>query len=82
MSLLDNEPRILIVSQRSYDTPVYRCSAYEFEDIICAVDHAELLLPTFEVSVTQRLLDKISEHGNICIQHKRRRLASPKLTKY
>jgi Glycosyl transferases group 1 len=80
--LTDNEPRILIVSQRSYYAPVYRCSAYEFEDTICAVDHAELLLPSFEVSVTQRLFDKISEHGNICIQHKRRRLALPKLTKY
>ena len=48
MSLLDDEPRIVIVSQRSYYTPVFRTSAYEFEDVICAVDHADLLLPTFE----------------------------------
>ena len=83
MLLPDDEPRTVIVSQRSYYTPVFRASAYEFEDVICAVDHADLLLPTFEVSpLIQRVLAKISQYGNICIQPKRRRLAAPRLTKY
>ena len=83
MSLLDDEPRIVIVSQRSYYTPVFRTSAYEFEDVICAVDHADLLLPTFETSpLTQRLLGKISQYGSICVEPKRRRPDSPRLTRY
>ncbi len=82
MSLSVDQPRTLIVSQRSYYKRVFRCSAYEFEDLICDVDNADLLLPTFEESLTQRFLAKISRYGNICIQQKRRRLASPRLTKY
>jgi hypothetical protein len=81
-ALADNEPRTLIVSQRSYYRPVFRCSAYEFEDIVCAVDHADLLLPAFEVALTQRIFEKISDYGNICVQYKRPRLAAPKLKKY
>lgn len=83
MSLPNDESRTVIVSQRSYYTPVFRTSAYEFEDVICAVDHADLLLPTFETSpLTERLFGKISQYGNICVQPKRRRADLPRLTKY
>jgi len=38
-------PRICIYSQRNLQRLVSRCAEYEFEDIICEVDDAELLTP-------------------------------------
>lgn len=39
------KPRICIFSQRRLQRLVSRCAEYEFEDIICEVDNAELLTP-------------------------------------
>ncbi len=38
--------RILLLSLRQARLHVSRLAAYEFEDVICAVDHADLIMPT------------------------------------
>jgi len=38
-------PRILLFSQRNIEKVHFRCSLYEFEDIICQVDSTDLLAP-------------------------------------
>ena len=38
-------PRICLFSQRHLQRLVSRCAEYEFEDLICEVDDAELLTP-------------------------------------
>ena len=38
-------PRILLCSQRSLTSHVIRCLLYEFEDLICALDTADLIAP-------------------------------------
>lgn len=78
---LDTNPRILIVSQRGYYMPMFRCGAFEFEDMICAVDNADLLLPTHDWSLRDRLFDRISRHGNVRI-FTRPRLVIPQIDRY
>ena len=78
----DTHPRILVVSQRGYYMPAFRCSAYAFEDVICAVDHADLLSPGPKCSFSDRVFDRIDRYGKIRVHYKRPRLAPPKLTKY
>src|SRR5262245_25560797 len=38
-----SDPRILILSQRSYDLKVYQMMTYEFEDVIAAIDDVAIL---------------------------------------
>lgn len=38
-------PRILLFSQRNIEKVHFRCSLYEFEDIICQIDSTDLLAP-------------------------------------
>jgi hypothetical protein len=40
------EPRILILSQRGYNSKVWMTMPYEFEDVISAIDDAEIISPT------------------------------------
>jgi hypothetical protein len=39
-------PRVLMFSQRNiFETPLFRCPLYEFEDIVCEIDSVEMLAP-------------------------------------
>ena len=44
-SVVPTSPRICLFSQRNLQRLVSRCAEYEFEDLICKVDEAELLVP-------------------------------------
>lgn len=72
------KPRVLIVSQRRYYMPIFRCGAFEFEDMICALDDGDLLLPSRGESFKERLLARIESHVNLRIQT-RPRLEIPKI---
>ncbi len=74
-------PRILIVSQRGYYMPMFRCGAFEFEDIIGAVDHADLLLPTRDCSFRDKVLDRLWRYGKVRIFTKPN-LVIPKIDRY
>lgn len=78
----DTNPRVLVVSQRDYYMPMFRCQDYEFEDVICAVDHADLLSLGLKRSLSDRVFDRIAWHSKIRIKYQRPRLAPPKLTRY
>ena len=39
------EPRVLVFSQRHLNNALFRCPLYEFEDIICEMDSADILAP-------------------------------------
>ena len=78
---IEANPRILIVSQRGYYMPMFRCGAFEFEDIICAVDEADLLLPTRQRSFEDRVFDRIAYYGRVRILA-RPRLVIPKIDHY
>jgi hypothetical protein len=44
-------PRVLIFSLRNiFRNALFRCAHFEFEDIICQIDHAELLAPRVDAS--------------------------------
>ena len=80
--VVKTNPRILIVSQRGYYLPMFRCSGFEFEDIICAVDDADLLLPTRDCSsFSDRLFDRIAHYGKVKI-FTRPKLVIPKIEHY
>ena len=78
---VETNPRILIVSQRGYYMPMFRCSSFEFEDVICAVDDADLLLPTHDRSFRDRLLARIARYGKARI-FTRPRLVIPKIERF
>ncbi len=44
-SSTSDSPRVCIFSQRHLQRLVSRCAEYEFEDVICEIDNAELLIP-------------------------------------
>jgi hypothetical protein len=41
----DNQPRVLLFSQRNIHATLFRCPIYEFEDIVCQIDSVELWAP-------------------------------------
>src|SRR6266852_5901941 len=51
MDTQPNKPRVLIFSLRNiFRTALNRCPHYEFEDLICEIDSAELLAPELDPS--------------------------------
>jgi glycosyltransferase involved in cell wall biosynthesis len=56
--------RICLFSQRHLERLVSRCAEYEFEDIICEVDDAELLVsePHRWFSVGKKLVNRLARH--------------------
>ncbi|AKG24783.1 glycosyltransferase [Calothrix sp. 336/3] len=53
------QPRILVMSMRGLYSEAFRSAEYEFEDIICNFDHAELMTPTPNVSLPNSVKKKI-----------------------
>ena len=59
MVTASHKPRILIYSQRNiYSNALFRCSLYEFEDLICQMDSAEILAPQADLSSSRHQLAK------------------------
>ena len=81
LPVVKTNPRILVVSQRGYYMPMFRCSSFEFEDVICAVDDADLLLPTHDRLFRDRLFDRIAHYGKVRILT-RPRLVIPKIERF
>src|SRR5271165_3501421 len=53
METQPGKPRVLIFSLRNiFPKALFRCPHYEFEDIICEIDSAELLAPAVDPSNT------------------------------
>jgi hypothetical protein len=51
MEVQASKPRVLIFSLRNiFGKALFRCPHYEFEDIICEIDSAELMAPTVDTS--------------------------------
>jgi len=61
---IENRKRICLISMRTQNTHVSRCSDYEFEDVILSVDDADLL--TIEQGITfslrKRLINQSTRH--------------------
>jgi hypothetical protein len=57
-------PRVCIFSQRHLERLVSRCAEYEFEDLICEIDDAELLIPEpcLWFPAGQRVANQIVRH--------------------
>jgi hypothetical protein len=60
-------PRICVFSQRHLQRLVSRCAEYEFEDLICEIDDAELLVPEPYrwFGVGQKLANRLARHISI-----------------
>jgi Glycosyl transferases group 1 len=63
------QPRILIFSQRNiFGKAMFRCPHYEFEDIICQIDSAELLAPEADpFSLRHQVARRIAFHAPITL---------------
>src|SRR5215813_4820598 len=61
------KPRILIFSQRNiFRNALFRCPLYEFEDLICQMDSAEILAPEGNLSSFQhKLATRLAYHAPI-----------------
>ena len=44
---MNTDARVLLLSRRGLDPVISRCCPYEFEDVICAVDQVDLLVPSY-----------------------------------
>ncbi len=64
MDAQSGKPRVLIFSLRNiFGKALFRCPHYEFEDIICEIDSAELLAPTVHPSsVRSSLATRLAYH--------------------
>ncbi len=61
---LQKDTRVLLLSLRNIKFHVSRCYLYEFEDIICELDSADLITPTFNPNlfkVTNRLANQTAK---------------------
>jgi glycosyl transferase family 1 len=63
------KPRVLIFSQRNiFGKAMFRCPHYEFEDIICQIDSAELLAPEVNpLSVRHQIARGVAFHAPIAL---------------
>ncbi len=61
------DPRICILSLRNARRLVSRCADYEFEDVICKIDDAELLTPkaTRMFTIGQKLTNRLARHAHV-----------------
>jgi hypothetical protein len=53
-----SKPRVLVFSQRNISHALFHCPHYEFEDVICKIDSAELLVPHADPSSLRYSLAK------------------------
>ena len=60
-------PRICFFSQQNLYKDVFRCSAYEFEEVVCEVDDVELLRPEPYCSFTigQKVANQLARHISV-----------------
>lgn len=60
-------PRVCVLSQRGLTRLLSRCCGYEFEDVITAIDDADLVAPTHTRSsrVRMGLRNKLSRHTSL-----------------
>jgi hypothetical protein len=82
MDTKPGRPRVLIFSLRNiFPNALFRCPHYEFEDIICAIDSAELLAPEVDLSSTRYAFAKrVAYHAPIALNPGIRRV--PAKTRY
>lgn len=60
------DARVLLLSRRGLDPVISRCCPYEFEDVICAVDRVDLLVPTYRrrsYFILDRALNKLGRRA-------------------
>src|SRR6266436_806394 len=69
MSARIDNPRVLILSLRNiFGKALNRCSHYEFENIICEIDSAELLAPRVDSSSTRAsFATRLAYHAPIAL---------------
>ena len=62
-------PRVLIYSLRNiFGKALFRCPHYEFEDIICEIDNADLLAPRLDPSsVRSSIATKLAYHAPVVL---------------
>lgn len=62
-----HKPRILIFSQRNiFGKALFRCAHFEFEDLICKIDRAEILAPKTDLSSLRHCVaNKVAYHAPI-----------------
>src|ERR1043165_152841 len=62
-------PRVLIFSQRNIiKKALFRCPHYEFEDIICSIDAAEILAPEVDsFNWRHKLAKHVAYHAPIAL---------------
>lgn len=63
MALTSEQPRILVISQRGLGIALNALSFFEFEDIICEVDDADLVAPRLVKQAPSRMLRRISNRA-------------------
>ena len=64
-----SEPRVLVYSLRNiFGKALFRCAHYEFEDIICEIDSAELLAPELDPhSAHSRFAMRLAYHAPVTL---------------
>ncbi len=64
---ISSVPRICLFSQRHLQRLVSRCAEYEFEDLICEIDDAELLTPDpcWSFHFGQKVVNRFTRHSSI-----------------
>ena len=69
MDTQPGKPRVLIFSLRNiFSKALFRCPHYEFEDIICEIDSADLLAPEVDPSSTRYTFAKrLAYHAPIAL---------------
>jgi hypothetical protein len=73
-----NKPRALVLSLRNiFPKDLFRCPHYEFEDIICEIDCAELLAPKIDPSSTRyAFATRLAYHAPIVLNPGLRRISA------
>jgi hypothetical protein len=61
---ISSGPRVCLFSQRHLQRLVSRCAEYEFEDLICEIDDAELLIPESRLSFyfAEKVSNRLTRH--------------------
>src|SRR5262245_43834831 len=76
MDTQPGKPRVLIFSLRNiYPKALFRCLHYEFEDIICTIDSADLWAPEVDPSSTRyTFAQRVAYHAPIALNPGIRRM--------
>ena len=62
------KPRVLIFSLRNiFGKPLFRCPHFEFEDLICEIDSAELLAPKLDASRRSSFATRLAFHAPVLL---------------